>query len=752
MKHRLLASSAILLALVAAQPALSADSSADNQTGTLEVVVVTAERHATNLQQTPISITAISGAQLQRQAKTDLSAALDTAPALQIQASPQGGQIFIRGVGANGDSDWVDPDVALMFDDVYSGRAETVLASLYDVNRIEALRGPQGTLYGRNATGGVINILTNNPALDAYQAGLNLGAGNYNLFHADGYANIPLSDTLGLRVAAERETHDGYYSNGGGAADMLSWRAKLLWQPTSSISILASVDYWHYTGIGQTTVSTSDAPWASAPFASYNVYDSSNPWHVGPLVLGPPPPPYGPGGAAVFNLLPDRDNSKFVTYSLRADWNLGWAALTLIPSYSYSNRYTLTQLFAPGPQVGTSWKENQYTGEARLQSLDGAALSWVVGVFVLSDNQTTAGAGAGGATFLAFPTTQHPATSVAPFGQINYPITKKLSLTAGARYTMDERSEQYGVCTSNDGVTCNGVYNSGLSTYKDSYSAFTYKVGLQYDVTPASMLYAQVATGYKAGGYSTTAFPPVSYQPEKLTAFELGSKNRFLDNRLQLNGELYYYNYDRYQVQYATYIPYTATIPAAYVPAGSGGEFQQFVANAGNGKNMGGEIEAKYRFTPDDEFDASVAYTQATYGALSVPTAGGPPGTMGPDPYVFTDTAIANTPKWSATLAYEHDWTVYGGLLAARVSTKLSSGYWATVSKWFGGAWQPSYTRTDLYLNYTSEDSAWAVSLWAKNLENGAQKAFVFPFFRAELADPQTFGATLSYRFDRPVN
>jgi iron complex outermembrane receptor protein len=734
MRLALLGSTAFILSTVLLRVAAAeeAGAPAEDTTRGLEEVVVTAQHRVEDKQKTPIAITTVTGEQLQEQGKTTLDAALKDVPALQVQASPQGGQIFIRGVGANGDSNWIDPDVSLMFDNVYSGRAEAAMSSLYDLNRVEVLRGPQGTLYGRNATGGVVNILTNDPVLDRYQAGLNLEGGNYDLRHEDGYVNVPIDDTLALRVAADHEAHNGFYTNGGGAEDDSGIRGKLLWKPTESFSLLATADYWRQMGQGNTTVPTGTA---------VGPQDIGNPWNVEPLQLGP----------ATIPLLADRDNYKFATYSLKADWDLGWSVLSLIPSYSYSDRYVLTNLFAPGPQTSTTWSETQYTGEARLQSPAGSPVTWVAGLYVLSSDETVAGVGAGGATFLAYPPSDHPASSVAPFAQVTYPILDDLRVTGGLRYTIDDKTVQYQVCSSQDGETCDGRYTSPKFSDSNNYSALTYKAGLEYDLAKQSMLYAQIATGYKAGGWSTSATPPVSYKPEHLTAYEIGSKNRFLDNRLEINAELYYYDYSQYQVQYATYIPYTLTVPAAYIPAGSGEEFQQFVGNAASGTNMGGEVETRWRVTPDDQIDGSLSYTQATYGQLVVPTAGGPPGSTTPSGYFdLTGTAVANSPKWIGKIGYEHSWDLYGGTLAFRMQSKLSTDYWAATNKWYGGARQAGYTSSDLNLNYVSGDSAWSAALWAKNLENGAQKVYVYPFYRAQLSNPQTFGLTLSYHFDQP--
>lgn len=713
-------------------------------TGTLQTVVVTAERYVSNAQELPISITVLSGGELARHGITSLQSAINTVSSLHVQASPQGGQIYIRGVGTNADSNWADPDVALMFDGVYGGRAEEVMSSLYDVRRIEILKGPQGTLYGRNAVGGVINILTNDPTLGRYDGDVNIGTGAYRLWHADGYVNLPVSRTFSLRFAGERETHSGYYSNGGGAEHMVSARVKALWEPNDNLSVLGTVDYWHERGIAETTVSTSNAPWASSAYASYGTYDPKNPWHVGPLVLGPPV-----GPALVAHLTPNDDNYEFWTYSLKTKWNMGWATLILLPSYTYSRRYSLTQLFAPGPRTPSTWWERQWTGEARLVSPAYSTVKWVAGIYVLHANETTVGTPGGGVTFLAFPSTNHPAKSVAEFGQITYPVTAKLHLIGGIRYTRDAKNITYGVCTSDNGSTCNGVYSSPISELSDSYSATTYKAGIQYNLRRESMLYADVASGYKAGGYQITE-PPLPYKPEKLTAYEIGSKNRFLNDHLQINGSLFYYRYENYQVEYQAYVPYTTTIPAQYIPTGAGQEFTQFIANAGTGRIVGGEVGLKYRFTPNDEFDVTFSYINARYGTLTVPTSGGPPGTTSTaTTFSFHGRPVANTPKQSALLSYEHDWNVGGGLLALRLQSRISAGYYASADEWFadGAAWQPGFTRSNAFLNYTSPKGAWRVNVWAKNLENHAQISYIYPFYRVELTNPRTYGLTLGYRF-----
>src|ERR1700677_244316 len=164
-----------------AQSAAASDASSDS----LQEVVITAEKRAENAQTTAIAITTISGDAIAAHAENQLDTTLRNVPSLQVQSTPQGGEIYIRGVGANGDSNFIDPSVALSFDGVYSGRSERLAAALYDINRIEVLRGPQGTIYGRDADGGAVNVISNGPVIGDSESRVNLQVGNFDLKHID---------------------------------------------------------------------------------------------------------------------------------------------------------------------------------------------------------------------------------------------------------------------------------------------------------------------------------------------------------------------------------------------------------------------------------------------------------------------------------------------------------------------------------------------------------------------------------------
>ncbi len=287
-----------------------------------------------------------------------------------------------------------------------------------------------------------------------------------------------------------------------------------------------------------------------------------------------------------------------------------------------------------------------------------------------------------------------------------------------------------------------------------NYHKLTYKAGLEYDLAPQSMTYAQVTTGYKSGGFDTTATPPKAYLPESVTAYELGIKNRFLENRLQLNADVYYYAYQNLQVQYHVGTDPLFPLPNSYLPLPPGGvsnpcpgganpanncygNFQQYIGNAGAGKNMGAEIESRWRFTNHDELDLTATYADAHYGNFADPTLSG-----------LSGEAIAMTPRNTVVGNYQHDWRLGSGTLEAQIDSKWSSSYWASVSNRASSAYgfQQSYTRSDASLTY--RQGVFSVGAWIKNIENKAQLQFGdFPLNREVINFPRTFGVNVSVKF-----
>jgi iron complex outermembrane recepter protein len=319
-----------------AAPAASSSAKDDTpRTGELKEIVVTAERRKESAQRTSISLSAISGEDARARGETSLQDVISETPALTIQSTPQGGQIYIRGIGSSGDSNWVDPAVGLMIDGVYSGRAEAVMGSLYDVARIEVLRGPQGTLYGRNSTGGTINVIANEPER-TFGAAANTQFGNYDLRHIDGMLNMPINDAVQARLAVLRETRDGYFSNNGYASDLTGARLKLKARPRNDLTLSLTLDHYRQTGDGATTVPREGTN--LPPFANWPKYpaDSQDPWYVDPVHPA------------------DKQDIRFDTVSAQIDYDMGFASLTVIPAWVTSKRVVTSDLDRDAEVVGAA--------------------------------------------------------------------------------------------------------------------------------------------------------------------------------------------------------------------------------------------------------------------------------------------------------------------------------------------------------------------------------------------------------------
>jgi iron complex outermembrane receptor protein len=719
---------------------------------TLEEVVVTAEHRSADVQKTAIPMSVVTGAEIAKKGQTTIDEVLRDVPAIQIQSSPQGADVVLRGVGGN-DTGGIsqDPDVSTFTDSVYSGLSATNLGSLYDVGRVEVLRGPQGTLYGRNSAGGAINILTNDPG-SAFGAGVNVGVGSLNYRHLDAYVNLPASSTLGFRIAVDRDLRDGYYSNGAGELNNAGVRLKGKWTPSDAFSLLARIDYWRQQGYTETTVPIANSG-APPPFLPTH---PENPWNA--------------ETSFPLNAQPVGNDNKIYTYSLQADWNLGFGTLTVIPTYTRSTQiqYGCGGLFINPPGScttvanGNTVTGKQQTLEARLASPESSAIKWVIGAYSLDNKADQAGPAPGGAGGVSWYATQssnaRPSSSYAGFGQLTYPFSDKLRGTVGARYTVDEKKVLYGVCSSVDGVTCDGRYTSPVANIKNSYNSSTYKLGVEYDLNPTAMAYLQVSSGYKAGGYSTAITPPTPYLPEKLVNVEFGIKSRLLDDKLELNGDIYFYNYKDQQIELHPTLAWTDILPAQYIPAAylpGGAQANTYTpildVNAGDSKFKGVEAQMRYQITAHDLFSLSATYNHAVYGHFVVPIGGGPPGINygTATSYDLTGKQEGHAPLWSGNVGYQHVFEIGGNELTFNGNVRLQTENYTTIQQWFanGHTIQPGYHQSDLNVTYGPKAGNWSVGVWGKNLENNAVVTYVYPFFRQTLDISRTYGANVSYKY-----
>lgn len=708
----------------------------------IETIVVTAEKRQTNLQKTAASIAAVSGTELLRQGQTQLDQVMMNVGAVRLLEGEDGPTFYIRGVGTGVPSNIGDPEVNLNIDGIYQSEPEYSRGGLYDVNRIEVLRGPQGTLYGRNAVAGVVNIVTNDPTFD-YGAGGSIGFGNYSLVQTQGYLNVPLADTLAARVAFGTENHDGYLSNGADDTDVQSARVKVLWRPLDTLKLVVTADDTHEGGAAEGEIQLNPPagpplePWFRNAVALGNTFKSSDPWTAA-----------DPAGAA--------RKADFWSIHAQLDWDLGFGTLTIIPSYR-DYTYQCLNCWRSETDQNQTAAERQTTFEARLASSADSTITWLAGLYYLHSNTPTSGQNLGpnADSFTAASGNQvseqgqvkYVAESYAAFGQATVPVTDWLRLTGGIRYNVDRKSEtayvlgesgvngvmEINTCSTSQSPAIGGTYydfSQCLFSTSMTSHAVTYTAGFEADVASGSMIYGKVSTGYKSGGFFQGAAPD-TYNPEHLTSYEIGAKTRFLNNRLEINADAYYYVYHNYQINYISLINPT-----------SAGIFGINTANAAGATLYGGEVEAKYLFTPFDEIDVSVYPLHSKFKTLVIRGCCG--GT-------FTGDQLPFAPYLSINAGLEHSWELDGkGTVTARIETHFESPTWVNVEE-PPGTRQPAYTKSNIYLTYDAPGHNWSVTGYIKNLENAPvlvnSQGGPGGLVAGDIAPPRTFGAQVSAKF-----
>ena len=692
--------------------------------GEIKTIVVTAEKRPTNAQRTPISIAAVSGAQIARDGESSIAQVMAKVGAVKVLQGQDGPTFYIRGVGTGVPTGIGDPEVNLNIDGIYQSEPEFSLAGLYDIARVEVLRGPQGTLYGKNAVAGAVNIITNNPTFK-YEGAASVGVGSYNLIQAQGMINVPLSDTVAVRAAFGTENHSGYLSNGADDANVQSERLKLLYRPNDKVRLVVAADNTHEGGEGEGEIQLTPPPPGFVTNPAYpkgtallgNAIHTSNPW------TSPDP------------ATASRD-ANFHSIRAQLDWDLGFGVLTVIPAYRHYD-YSCLSCWRSETDQNNYVSEHQTTVEARLASEANSPIKWLAGLYYLNSNNPSNGlqltpgedsfASTAGNTVNQFGQGLYTTNSYAAFGQATYPVTDWLRLTGGLRYNDDQKQENGFISSQTGGVT---TASTGNFTTSKSWDALTYTGGVEMDLAKNSLLYAKVSTGYKAGGFYQGAAPD-SYNPEKLTSYEIGSKNRFLNNRLEINVDAFYYDYRDYQVNYLGFInPASAFI------------FGVLTQNAAGAQIYGADIETRYMLTPNDQLDASVYPLHARFSTLILP------GFFGGN---FTGNTLPFAPSWSGNLGYQHMFDIGDtGTVTARIETHLETGSWVTFQH-SASTYQSSYSNSNAYLTYETLGGKWSVTAYVKNLENAAiiTNAQNGPagLMTGDIAPPRTYGVQVSDKF-----
>ena len=684
--------------------------------GVLLPVVITAERIRTTVQKTPALIQVVSGATLADTGTTDITALQLLNPDLHILSIGNRLSGYMRGVGTVVSDQNGSSSLSYSIDGVPLVRTLPVNGSFFDLDRIEVLVGPQGTLYGRNSMVGAINIIRNKPVLNHYSGSATLTGGNYNLFRSSGVVNIPMGATFALRAAFATEKHAGYLTSGQDDADSDAARLSALWRPNDTFSVLVRTQYYRDTGLG-----VGDVPLKS-PTGSF--LDPSDPWHV---------------ATGVWNnntVVGTNENQRLSVGIISADikFDLGPETLTIIPGYVDTKYRALA--YQGGFEQYYNTPDRQESLEARVTSNGSTRLQWVAGLIYIYDHQS--GQNDLGVTTTAFSQTTYSKLNLdtyAAYGQATYRITPKFRILAGIRYTHDLKTMRGAISTVS--IPDFRLIAPGPRIYGDlKYNNVSYKAGLQYDLASDHLVYANVATGFGPGGFNSGT-PPNTYKPEHIWAYTIGSKNRFLQRRVLVNAEAWYWditNMDEYQ--FGMLNPFPNITLVTY--------------NAARLVSKGVEAQMEFAVGDNGVLSLSPAYTDAGFQKFNLPAFDFGPFRIPASNLAGTPNQFA--PQWSANLSYRQRVPLSNGAaLIGRISSQLKSSEIITVTPVLGYR-VPSTTVTNLSLTYRAADHRWSVDAWVKNVGNTPLLVWggnTPAGFWGHLAPPRTFGVTVRASFGR---
>jgi iron complex outermembrane receptor protein len=501
-------------ALAQAQTAPDTGPTPQEATSQLDEVVVTAQKRTENVQTVPIAIVALSAARLESAGVSDIGQLQQLVPGLKANTTVMGAQPFLRGIGYGSSFPGLESPTTLLIDEVYSPSPAASLFSLNSIEQIEVLKGPQGTLFGRNAVAGAINILTRNPTqtrrLDA-----DLEYGNYETVTGRFYGNMPISDTVAANVSL-------YYKDQGEGWGFNSFTGKD-WRKGHSFDSRAKLRF------------TPDDETSFLLTAWYNKMDGDYP------ATSIRPGTIGVGGLNTLGFFDGRAQDQQSTseqygVSGRFEHDLGWASIVDIASYQHLDAYFRSDNdgTAADPALGTGgllsvldWSDRTITNELRLVSPNDGLVTWVGGLYYL--NEVTDPVNLTSSTSTApLVSSKQETESVAPFGEATIKLRPDTRLTLGARYNYDKRT-----------FSAASLAASRETTFEE----VTWRVSLSHDLTDNILIYASANRGYHAGSYSLSSPTAPVLNPELLDAYELGFKSQWFDNKFRLNIAPFYYDY-----------------------------------------------------------------------------------------------------------------------------------------------------------------------------------------------------------------
>lgn len=705
----------------------------------LDQIIVTAQKRTEMLSKAPMAVSALDMSQLQDAGVVNIKDLTSAVPDVQIHTIGLDSfvGINIRGISNYDYSGKSDPAVSTYIDGVYVGLSQGFATELYDLQRVEVLRGPQGTLYGRNATGGNVNVITADPK-PSFSAAADVSYGNYNDVQTHGMVNVRLTDELFIRAAFITHRNDGYFDTRGytarnyGASDDFGGRLTALWTPSGAFKWRLSIDDFISEG----------TPWASIDTGADGKPLNGLPVYKQPVSSDPEPENYIRSSTI-------RSRMDWnITDSLTASYVAGYQVLDT--HYSWA---TTGNLSAPATPAWVQYDRGHgYAHSHELDvNYDSNTLKNVFGgSYYLQEGPRHSTRGIFNAIALdekgdqPSPGIRKKAWGI--FEQATYSLIDHLRITGGLRYSkesqvVDDSNVFYCSASTYPGLTLLGVAAltaaspgcspSNSPSGSGSWSNVSWKAGIEGDISDRALAYLSVTTGFKSGGLQPNVRPGISttYRPEEVRNYELGFKTRLFDDSANVRVALFYEDYTDLQVFQLVSTPQGISL---------------VTTNAAKAGIYGTEIEGEWNLSPVDHIRGFVNYLHATYTNYK--------NTRDP----LTNEIVAsldgnqlpNAPQESIRLQYSHDFTLPNN----GTVTPQAAVYWQSFS--YLNAFNDSYfrvnpyTKTDLSLTYADPSGRWKLAAYVDNLEDHAVRTgeFTGAGVYSDFAPPRLFGVRISYQ------
>lgn len=761
--HRLLAASCTLALVTAATQAQAQDAATDKQPSEgLAEIVVTAQKRSENVQRIPLAVTAVSGDALAAQGVVNVGELSRIDPTLQIGQASGSLTTFIRGIGNPVTTAGNEASVPVYIDDVYFVRAGFAFLDLVSIERVEVLKGPQGTLFGRNASGGVINITTRDPSTSGPSAELSAGYSSFNTIDAKLYANIPLSENLAANLSASyHNQQDGWGKNkvlvdpldtskgfqDGGAdywrSRSFSTRGKLLWTPTETTSV-------KLVGYYQDSFSTIGA--YSRPYPGTIAGTPDGRYNNVPLLPGMPNPPQVLPRLGFYDVHLGEgayDDSHGGGISLRVDQELGFADFVSITAWRKANEV----YHSAGSNTPYKWisydltvLDKQFSQEFQLKSNSGSPINWIAGLYYLDADGGFAptridGPGYSAQFINAIDIVgRQNVKSYAAFGQITVPLGEQTNVTGGLRYTIDEVRGS-GTTTISflqiTGLSPLVIPNSPAGGFKRTFKKPTWKLGIDHKLSPDVMVYANYSRGFKAGTHNTLPLDAPALDPEVVDAYEIGFKSELLDRRLRINVAAFWNDISNPQVQSQRAGLVFLTNAGSARTKGVEADITGQLSDGLTLRLSGSYLDAKFREFPNAP---TYVYDPASVGNLTVGTPINAKGNWMP---------YASKWKFGSNLNYEKEVADFGKI-AVDVSANWSSKFYWEADNAIA---EPSRFLVDTSVAFTPAAlENVTFRLWAKNLTREKYNINFFSqagssAYSSAPGAPRTIGADVTLKF-----